>query len=83
MLGFVKIMSGEFRDPYTLRTPNVSLMRPKLEYASYVWRPCYDSVGLSVCRVRTLNTHCENWRWTDMHDLSPYVDQCALIFDAD
>jgi hypothetical protein len=31
MLGFVK-RSGEFRDPYTLRTLYVSLVRLKLEY---------------------------------------------------
>jgi hypothetical protein len=35
MLGFVKKLSGEFRD-------HVSLVRPKLEYASCVWRPFYD-----------------------------------------
>jgi hypothetical protein len=45
MLGFVKRLSGEFRDPYTLRTLYVSLVGPKLEYASCVWRPFYD-VGL-------------------------------------
>jgi hypothetical protein len=33
MLGFVKTFSGEFRNPYTLRTLYVSLVRPKLEYA--------------------------------------------------
>jgi hypothetical protein len=32
MLGFVKRFSGEFRNPYTLRTLYVSLVRPKLEY---------------------------------------------------
>jgi hypothetical protein len=36
MLGFVKILSGEFRDPYTLKTLHVSLVRPKIEYASCV-----------------------------------------------
>jgi hypothetical protein len=38
----VKRLSGEFKDPYTLRTFNVSLVRPKLDYASCVWRPFYD-----------------------------------------
>jgi hypothetical protein len=36
MLGFVKRMSCEFRDPYTLMTLYVFLVRPKLEYASFV-----------------------------------------------
>jgi hypothetical protein len=31
MLGFVKRLTGEFRDPYTLRTLYGSLVHPKLE----------------------------------------------------
>jgi hypothetical protein len=31
MLRFVKILSGEFMDPYTIRTLYVSLVRPKFE----------------------------------------------------
>jgi hypothetical protein len=31
MLGFVKRLAGEFRDPYTLRTRYVSLLRLKFE----------------------------------------------------
>jgi hypothetical protein len=34
MLGFIGRVFGEFRDPYTL---NMSLVRPKLEYASCIW----------------------------------------------
>jgi hypothetical protein len=38
-LGFVKrlSLSFEFRDPYTLKTLYVSLVRPKLKYASCLW----------------------------------------------
>jgi hypothetical protein len=38
-LGFVKrlLLSFEFRDPYTLKTLYVSLVRPKLKYASCLW----------------------------------------------
>jgi hypothetical protein len=39
MLGFVKISSGELRDPYTFRTFYVSLVCLKFEYAS---GPFYD-----------------------------------------
>jgi hypothetical protein len=38
MLGFVKRLSCEIRDPYPLKTLYVSLVRPTLEYASCVWR---------------------------------------------
>jgi hypothetical protein len=41
MLGFVKRLSCEFRDPYTLKTFYVSLVRPK--YASCVWRSLYGT----------------------------------------
>jgi hypothetical protein len=43
MLGFVKRLSFEFKDPYTLKTLYVSLVRPKLEYASCVWRSFFDA----------------------------------------
>jgi hypothetical protein len=42
MLGFIRRLSLEFRDPYTLKSPFTSLVRPKLEYANCVWNPFYD-----------------------------------------
>jgi hypothetical protein len=42
MLGFIRRLSFEFRDPYTLKSFYTSLVRSKLEYASCVWRPFYD-----------------------------------------
>jgi hypothetical protein len=36
MLGFIRRLSFEFRDPYTLKAHYTSLVRPKLEYASCV-----------------------------------------------
>jgi hypothetical protein len=39
MLGFIRRLSLEFRDPYTLKSLYMSLVRPKLEYASCVWSP--------------------------------------------
>jgi hypothetical protein len=37
MLGCIRRLSLEFRDPYTLKSLYPSLVRPKLEYASCVW----------------------------------------------
>jgi hypothetical protein len=42
MLGFIRRLSLEFRDPYTLKSLYTSLVRSKLEYASCVWNPIYD-----------------------------------------
>jgi hypothetical protein len=39
MLGFIKRISKEFNDYYTLKTLFVSLVIPNLEYASSVWSP--------------------------------------------
>jgi hypothetical protein len=36
MIGFIRRLSLEFRDPYTLKSFYTSLVRPKLEYASCV-----------------------------------------------
>jgi hypothetical protein len=41
MLGFVKWLSCDFRDPYTLKTLYVSLVRPKLEYTSCMCQTFY------------------------------------------
>jgi hypothetical protein len=39
MLRFIRRLSLEFRDPYTLKSLHRSLVRPKLEYAGCVWSP--------------------------------------------
>jgi hypothetical protein len=49
MLGFIRRLSLEFRDPYILKTLYTSQVRPKLEYASCVWNPFYD---IRVDRVK-------------------------------
>jgi hypothetical protein len=77
----VKRLSCEFRDPYTLKTLYVSLVRPKLEYASCVWRPFY---GAHIDRIERVQRKFVRYAlrglgWKDMWDLHPYVDRCALI----
>jgi hypothetical protein len=63
MLGFVNRLSGEFRDPKTFWILYVSLVRPKLEYASCVCSLfiAYMSIGFNVCRESSLDTRCEDW----------------------
>jgi hypothetical protein len=83
MLGFVRRLSCEFRDPYTLKTLYVSLVRPKLEYSSCVWRwrPFYGTHIDRIERVqwKFLRYALLGLQWTDMCNLSLYVDRCALI----
>jgi hypothetical protein len=81
MLGFIRRMLFEFRDPYTLRSLYTSLVRPKLEYASCVWSPFYDVHVDKVERVqrRFLRYALRNLGWTDIYDLPPYEHRCALL----
>jgi hypothetical protein len=53
MLGFIRRLSLEFRDPYTLKSLFTSLVRPKLDYKGCVWKPLYDG---RVDRVKRLQT---------------------------
>jgi hypothetical protein len=71
MLGFVKKLSCEFRDPYTFKTLYVSIVRLKLEYASCVWRPFY---GAHIDRIERVQNKFVRYAlrglgWTDMFDL--------------
>jgi hypothetical protein len=79
MLGLAKRLLCEFRYPYTLKTLYVSLVRPKLEYASCVWRPFY---GAHIDRIERVQRNfirfaLRGLRWTDMCDLPPYVYRCS------
>jgi hypothetical protein len=60
MLGFVKRLSGKFRDPNTLRIHFVSLVLPNLEYACCVWRSFYYVHISRIERVQknSLDTQC-------------------------
>jgi hypothetical protein len=81
MLGFIRGLSLEFRDLYTLKSLYTSLVRPKLEYASCVWNPFYD---VRVDRVKRgqrwfIRYALRGLGWTDMHDLPPCEKRCALL----
>jgi hypothetical protein len=55
MLGFVKRLAGEFRDPYTFR---ISLNKQVVNGGHFM--TCM-SIGLSVCRESSLDTPCGDW----------------------
>jgi hypothetical protein len=52
MLGFIRRLLLEFRDPYTLKSLCTCLVRPKLEYASCLWYSFYDVDVDKVKRVQ-------------------------------
>jgi hypothetical protein len=81
MLGFIRRLSLEFRDSYTLKSLYISLVHPKLEYANSVWNPFYDVCVDRVERVqrRFIRYALRGLGWTDMHVVPPYEDRCALL----
>jgi hypothetical protein len=80
-LGFIRRLALELRDPYTLKSLYRSLVRPKLEYASCVWYSFYDVCVNRVKRMQRwfIRYALRGLGWTDMHDLPPYEDRCALL----
>jgi hypothetical protein len=63
MLEFIRSLSSEFRDRYTLKSLYVSLVRPRLEYASCVWNPFYDVRvdRVNACKGGLFDMLCVVW----------------------
>jgi hypothetical protein len=82
MLGFIRRLFLELRDPYTLKSTYTSPFRLKLEYASCVWNPFYDVCVDRVKRVLRwfIRYALRGLDWTDVHDLPPYEDRCTLLY---
>ncbi|XP_062715813.1 uncharacterized protein LOC134291708 [Aedes albopictus] len=80
-LGFVSKLCKEFRDPYTLKSLYVSLVRPILETSSIVWDPYHSTVASRIESVqkRFIRFALRNLPWNDPLNLPPYGSRCELI----
>jgi hypothetical protein len=81
MLGFIKRLSTEFRDPYTLKALYVSLVRSRLEYACCVWQPFY---AVHIDRIERIQEKFVKYAlrrlgWDPSSVLPPYRGRCSLI----
>jgi hypothetical protein len=54
MLGYIRRVGKEFRDPYTLKTLYNSFVRFHLDYASVVWNPYYGVQRIEATQKKFL-----------------------------
>lgn len=52
MIGFIRRNTSEFKDPFTLKSLYISLVRSRLEYCSLIWSPYYDIHSNRIERVQ-------------------------------
>jgi hypothetical protein len=71
MLGFIKRISREFRDPYTHKTLYISLVRPNFERAACVWSPHQSVQSERLERVQ------HNFIRYAVHRLPAYDARCV------
>jgi hypothetical protein len=81
MFGFIKRLSREFQDPYTLKVLYVTYVRSKLEYANCVWQPFYDTHMNRIERIQEnfIKHALRQFRWNVNLDLPPYKDHCRVL----
>jgi hypothetical protein len=81
MLGYIKRIGKEFRNPYTLKTVYNSFVRSHLDYASVVWNPYY---GVHLKRIEAIQKEFLKFAlrtlgWSRDIELPPYCQRCRLI----
>jgi hypothetical protein len=52
MLGFIRRIGKEFRDPYTLKMLNASFVRYHLDYVIVVWNPYSKRIEAIQKKIR-------------------------------
>jgi hypothetical protein len=81
MLGYMRRIGREFRDPYTLKTLYNSFVWSHLDYASVVWNPYYG-VQLKIIQAiqnKFFRSALRTLGWCRDIKLLPYCQRFRLI----
>lgn len=80
-LGFMSKITKEFRDPYTLKSLYVGLVRPILESSSIVWDPYHATMidRIEAVQRKFLRFALRLLPWNDAVNLPPYEARCQLL----
>jgi hypothetical protein len=81
MLGFIKRLSREFRDPYTLKVLFLTYFRSKLEYVNCVWQPFYVTHINRIERIQEqfIKHALRQFRWNVNIDLPPFENRYKVV----
>ena len=83
ILGFINRNSAIFKSPYTYRLLYITLVRPKLEYASVIWSPyaIYDSKSIERIQhkfLRNFMYRCKQPMHAFNHDYTEALQRAEL-----
>lgn len=89
LLGFIRRITKDFRNPQSIKTLYCSIVRSILEYASIIWDPAYN---IHIDRIERIQKkfiiyylHKLNWpfasnipMWLNIKNLPSYDDRCRI-----
>lgn len=80
-LGFIGKVTKEFKDPHTMKSLYVALVRPILETGSIIWDPFHITVidRIEAVQRKLVRSALRNLPWNDPINLPPYEDRCQLL----
>jgi hypothetical protein len=81
MVGYIRRIGKEFKDPCTLKTLYNSFVRSHLDYASGVWNPYYGVhlKSIEAMQKKFLRFALRTLGWSRDRELPPYCQKCRLI----
>lgn len=79
MIGFIRRNTQEFRDPATLKSLYISLVRSRLEYCSIIWSPYYEVHSTKIERVQKIFTKFAICKLPWHGYVPPYIGRRKLL----